>query len=113
MSDQDHSRLWEYSVQGINNLLQANMRAGLAHCLRLSYHEDARVRALFLTMFTKALNDGADFDAAIPITKPVHEKTSKLCEVRTPCPWLTRSIAKPCFLMIPQLLKSPDVSGGG
>ncbi len=83
MSDQDHSRLWEYSVQGINNLLHANMRAGLAHCLRLSYHEDARVRALFLTMFTKALSDGADFDVAIPITKPVHEKTSKLCEVRT------------------------------
>ena len=66
-------------------MLHANMWAGLAHCLHLSYHEDARVQALFLTIFTKALNDGADFDVAIPIMKPVHEKTSKLCEVRTIC----------------------------
>ncbi|KAF8324598.1 uncharacterized protein EI90DRAFT_3157325 [Cantharellus anzutake] len=104
MSDQDHSRLWEYSVQGINNLLQANMRAGLAHCLRLSYHEDARVRALFLTMFTKALKDGADFDVAIPMTKPVHEKTSKLCEL----------LKSPDLVMASVLLErwpSPDHEG--
>ena len=91
---------------GITNLLEANMQAGLVHCLRLSYHDDARIRAIFLNIFTKIMNAGTHFKLGSGISKGSFHN-SKLCEVSTRCHEL-------CLftLLIDiaiQMLRAPDV----
>ena len=84
LSQRDSTLLWERSVMGITNLLEANMQAGLVHCLRLSYHDDARIRAIFLNIFTKIMNAGMELKMG-PGTTKGSLLNSKLCEASNYC----------------------------
>jgi hypothetical protein len=106
LSQRDHTLLWERSVMGITNLLEANMEAGLVHCLRLSYHDDARIRAIFLNIFTKIMNAGTHFKIGSGTSKASHHN-SKLCEASDRCLGLFPFI--PLTGLAVQMLKTPDV----
>jgi hypothetical protein len=91
---------------GITNLLEANMQAGLVHCLRLSYHDDARIRVIFLNIFTKIVNAGTDFKMGSGTSKG-SLFNSQLCEAsncRDELLYLTR-----LMVIAIQMLKAPDV----
>lgn len=87
MSAKENTVLWERSVQGITNLLEANMQSGFIHCLRLSYHDDARIRAIFLGIFTKALIVGTRLELGHAGSKKP-AASSRLCEVRHCLSWM-------------------------
>lgn len=55
------------------------MDAGLKHCLAYGYHEDSRMRATFILIFTRVLRQGARFDGVeTSATPPKHRR---LCEM--------------------------------
>jgi hypothetical protein len=62
-------------------MLSSNMDAGIRHCLSFGYHDDARMRAIFLLIFTRVLRQGARFDGTE--TVPTQPRQRKLCEVNT------------------------------
>lgn len=79
MSPEDETRLWDYSVQGIVNLLENNTSAGLAEALSFCYHEEPDIRSIFITIFAKALERAVDLSSADPDS--VEERQSYICEV--------------------------------
>ncbi|BFZ63306.1 Ras GTPase activating protein ira2 [Saitoella coloradoensis] len=48
-------------VQAISNMLSANVGSGLKHTLRLSYHEEPKIRSAFLQILTDVLSQGTEF----------------------------------------------------
>lgn len=78
----DETRLWDYSVQGIANLLENNTTAGLAEALSFCYHEEPDIRSIFISIFTKALKRSVNLSSADLDT--VEERHSYICEVRFP-----------------------------
>lgn len=79
MPPADETRLWDYSVQGIVNLLENNTTAGLAEALSFCYHEEPDIRSIFMSIFTKALQRSVDLSSADLDT--VEERHSDICEV--------------------------------
>ncbi len=98
MSPEDETRLWDYSVQGIVNLLENNTHAGLAEALSFCYHEEPDIRSIFITIFGKALERSVKLSSAKQ--ENVGERHSYICEVRCSCVKADRST---------KALKAPDV----
>lgn len=82
MAPDDETRLWDYSVKGIVNLLENNTTAGLAEALSFCYHEEPDIRSIFVTIFAKALERSVELSSADPET--VEERHSYICEVIIP-----------------------------
>lgn len=69
----------ELAILGISNMLSANMDAGIKHCLSFGYHDDPRMRATFILIFTRVLKQGARFDGVEPmVPRPGNRR---LCEM--------------------------------
>jgi hypothetical protein len=79
MSPEDETHLWDYSVQGIVNLLENNTHAGLAEALSFCYHEDPDIRSIFVAIFAKALERFVDLSSAVQ--EHVDKRHSYICEV--------------------------------
>jgi neurofibromin 1 len=58
----DLAPLRESTVTTISNLLNANVDAGLRYCLPMAYNEDLRTKTSFFQLFTKMLEQRADFE---------------------------------------------------
>lgn len=104
MSPEDETRLWDYSVQGIVNLLENNTHAGLAEALGFCYHEDPDIRSIFVAIFAKALERSVDLSSAVQ--EHVDKRHSYICEVgpETITTYVPSLIDRPH-----QALKAPDV----
>ena len=53
-------------MQGLFNLLNANVDVGLKHCLALGYHQDPMLRRAFLQLLISLLQHGALFIGVTP-----------------------------------------------
>lgn len=101
----------ELAIVGISNILSANMDAGLKHCLAYGYHEDARMRATFILIFTRVLRQGARFDGVeVSTTQPKHRR---LCEMVRADMLLALAICETCpvseiEVMIPVMINIFD-----
>lgn len=69
----------ELAITGISNMLSANVDAGLRHCLSMGYHDDPRMRATFVLIFTRVLRQGVRFDSSEAASS--QPRRSRLCEV--------------------------------
>jgi hypothetical protein len=101
----------ELAIVGISNMLSANMDAGLKHCLAYGYHEDSRMRATFILIFTRVLRQGARFDGVeVTIKQPKHRR---LCEMVKADMLLALAICETCpvsdiEVMIPVMINIFD-----
>ncbi|PVG03445.1 hypothetical protein CPB86DRAFT_723065 [Serendipita vermifera] len=77
--NKEQGNVRELAILGISNMLSSNMDAGIRHCLSFGYHDDARMRAIFLLIFTRVLRQGARFDGAEIV--PAQPRQRKLCEM--------------------------------
>jgi neurofibromin 1 len=104
----------EVAIAGISNMLSANMDAGLKHCWAYGYHEDPRMRATFILIFTRVLRQGARFDGVeVMTTQPKHRR---LCEMVKADMLLALAICETCpvsemEVMMPVMINIFDTKG--
>ncbi|KAG8870177.1 Ras GTPase activating protein ira2 [Serendipita sp. 405] len=77
--NKEQGNIRELAIMGISNMLSANMDAGLKHCLSYGYHDDPKMRATFILIFTRVLRQGARFDGVE--TAPTQPRQRRLCEM--------------------------------
>jgi hypothetical protein len=75
----DEGQVHECVISGIAHLVNSNMDVWFNHCIGFGYHDEPRLRAVFMEVFSRVLKWGTRFDTRDTL-KPV-SKESQLCEV--------------------------------